>query len=122
MKKFLVSMAVAALALPVLAQSSAPMRVAVIDVNKVLRDSAAGKVASAKMKSLSDEKTAKAQKMNDEIAALDNEINNKEISLSEEKLERWQQDAKAAPLDPYDTLSTREREVLQLAAEGLTSA
>jgi two-component system, NarL family, response regulator NreC len=42
--------------------------------------------------------------------------------LSEEKLERWQRDAKAAPLDPYDTLSTREREVLQLAAEGLTSA
>jgi two-component system, NarL family, response regulator NreC len=42
--------------------------------------------------------------------------------LSEEKLERWQRDAKAAPLDLYDTLSTREREVLQLAAEGLTSA
>ena len=42
--------------------------------------------------------------------------------LSEEKLERWERDAKAAPFDPYDTLSTREREVLQLAAEGLTSA
>jgi DNA-binding NarL/FixJ family response regulator len=42
--------------------------------------------------------------------------------LSEEKLERWEHDAKAAPFDPYDTLSTREREVLQLAAEGLTSA
>lgn len=42
--------------------------------------------------------------------------------LSEEKLQRWERDAKAAPLDPYDTLSTREREVLQLAAEGLTSA
>jgi len=42
--------------------------------------------------------------------------------LSEQKLERWEQDAKAAPFDPYDTLSTREREVLQLAAEGLTSA
>ncbi|HEX6838878.1 MAG TPA: response regulator transcription factor [Polyangia bacterium] len=42
--------------------------------------------------------------------------------LSEEKLERWEMDAKAAPFDPYDTLSTREREVLQLAAEGLTSA
>jgi two-component system response regulator NreC len=42
--------------------------------------------------------------------------------LSEAKLERWQLDAKAAPLDLYDTLSTREREVLQLACEGLTSA
>ena len=42
--------------------------------------------------------------------------------LSEEKLQRWEHEAKAAPFDPYDTLSTREREVLQLAAEGLTSA
>jgi DNA-binding NarL/FixJ family response regulator len=42
--------------------------------------------------------------------------------LSEDKLARWETDAKAAPFDPYDTLSTREREVLQLAAEGLTSA
>jgi DNA-binding NarL/FixJ family response regulator len=42
--------------------------------------------------------------------------------LSEENLVRWERDAKAAPFDHYDTLSTREREVLQLAAEGLTSA
>ena len=42
--------------------------------------------------------------------------------LSEEKLARWQRDARAAPFDSYDTLSTREREVLKLAAEGLTSA
>ena len=42
--------------------------------------------------------------------------------LTEDKLERWQREAQAAPLDLYDTLSTREREVLQLAAEGLTSA
>ena len=50
MKKFLVSMAVAALAIPALAQSSAPARVAVIDVNKVLSSSTAGKVAAAKLK------------------------------------------------------------------------
>jgi DNA-binding NarL/FixJ family response regulator len=42
--------------------------------------------------------------------------------LSEEQLERWERDAGSAPIDPYDTLSAREREVLQLAAEGLTSA
>src|SRR5439155_26161310 len=42
--------------------------------------------------------------------------------LTEEQLARWERDAQAAPVDPYDTLSTREREVLQLAAEGLTSA
>jgi DNA-binding NarL/FixJ family response regulator len=42
--------------------------------------------------------------------------------LSEEQLQRWERGAKAQPVDPYHTLSTREREVLQLAAEGLTSA
>lgn len=86
MKKFLVSMAVAALAIPALAQSSAPQRVAVIDVNRVLSGSAAGKAASAKLKSLQDEKMAKAQKLDDEIRTLDNDINTKKISLSEEKL------------------------------------
>jgi Skp family chaperone for outer membrane proteins len=86
MKKFLVSMAVAALAIPALAQSSAPMRVAVIDVNKVLQTSAAGKTAAAKLKQVQDAKMAQAQKMDEEIRALDNDINTKKISLSEEKL------------------------------------
>jgi outer membrane protein len=86
MKKFLVSMAVAALAIPALAQSSAPMRVAVIDVNKVLQSSSAGKAAAAKLKQVQDEKMARAQKMDEEIRTLDNDINTKKISLSEEKL------------------------------------
>ncbi len=67
MKKFLVSMAVAALAIPALAQNSAPMRVAVIDVNKVLSSSAAGKAAAAKLKQVQEEKMARAQKMDEEI-------------------------------------------------------
>ena len=43
--------------------------------------------------------------------------------LSEENIARLQYDtAKESTLDPYDLLSKREREVMQLAAEGLTSA
>jgi len=86
MKKFLVSMAVAALAIPALAQSSAPARVAVIDVNKVLSTSAAGKTAAAKLKQLQEDKMARAQKLDEEIKQLDSDINTKKISLSEEKL------------------------------------
>ena len=78
--------AVAALAIPALAQSSAPMRVAVIDVNRVLTTSVPGKAAYGKLKAIQDEKMARAQKMDDEIKALDNDINTKKISLSEEKL------------------------------------
>ncbi len=86
MKKFLVSMAVAALAIPALAQSSAPARVAVIDVNRVLSSSTAGKTAAAKLKQLQEDKMARAQKLDEEIKTLDNDINTKKISLSEEKL------------------------------------
>jgi DNA-binding NarL/FixJ family response regulator len=42
--------------------------------------------------------------------------------LSEEQLTRFEQKMSGTQLDPYDTLSSREREVLQLAAEGLTNA
>lgn len=42
--------------------------------------------------------------------------------LSKRAIENYVQKAKAAPLDPYETLTTREREVLHLAAEGHTAA
>jgi DNA-binding NarL/FixJ family response regulator len=43
--------------------------------------------------------------------------------LSEERIERLQMESsKETTLDPYEMLSKREREVMQLAAEGLTSA
>jgi len=85
MKKFLVSLAVAALALPTFAQS-APARVAVIDVNKVLMSSTAGKASYEKLKKLQEERIARAKKMDDEAAGLDKEINEKKLTLSEEKL------------------------------------
>jgi DNA-binding NarL/FixJ family response regulator len=42
--------------------------------------------------------------------------------LSDRAIEAYQEKAKAASLDNYETLTTREREVLQLAAEGNTSS
>jgi two-component system response regulator NreC len=41
--------------------------------------------------------------------------------LSQYALEAYIQKAKGAPLDPYETLTTREREVLHLAAQGETT-
>lgn len=40
--------------------------------------------------------------------------------LSEHAIEAYLQKTQGSPLDPYETLTAREREVLQLAAEGLT--
>jgi Skp family chaperone for outer membrane proteins len=85
MKKLLISLAVAALAAPMFAQS-APARFAVIDVNKVLMSSAPGKAAYERLKKMQDDRIAKATAMNDEIAKLDNDINTKKLTLSEDKL------------------------------------
>src|SRR5260370_3012216 len=85
MKKFLVSLAVTALAAPIVAES-APGRVGVIDVNKVLMSSAPGKAAYERLKKMQDDRIGKAQARNDEIAKLENDINPKKLTLSEDKL------------------------------------
>ena len=43
-------------------------------------------------------------------------------SLSERAIEVYTQAAEGTALKPYDTLTTREREVLHMAAQGLTNA
>lgn len=89
MKKFLVSMAVAALALPAFAQST-PGRIAVIDVQKVLTQSTAGKSAYEKLKKMQDERIERAKQMDEELRKLDTEISTKRLSLSEDKLAEMQ--------------------------------
>ena len=85
MKKFLVTMAVAAFATPMFAQTP-PARVAVIDVQKVLTQSTTGKAAYEKLKSMQEERVAKAKQLDEDARKLDAEINTKRISLSEDKL------------------------------------
>jgi outer membrane protein len=85
MKKFLVSVAVAALAVPVFAQN-VPGRMAVIDVQRVLSSSVAGKAAYERLKKMQDDRVVRAQKMDEEIKNLDNELNTKKASLNEERL------------------------------------
>ena len=62
MKKVIISLAVAALAAPMFAQN-APARVAVVDVQKVLTQSVAGKAAYDKLKKMQDDRVAKAKQM-----------------------------------------------------------
>ena len=85
MKKLLVAVTVAALSTSAFAQSL-PMRLAVIDVQRVLATSTAGKQAYEKLKKMQEDRIAKAQKMDEESKALENEINTKKLSLSEDKL------------------------------------
>ena len=85
MKKFLISVAVAALAAPMFAQNT-PARVAVVDVQKVLTQSTAGKAAYEKLKKMQEDRLNKAKQMDDEMKKLETDLNTKRISLAEDKL------------------------------------
>lgn len=87
MKRIFIPIAMTALALPLFAQApTAPMRMAVIDVQRVLNTSIAGKAAQDRLKKLQDDKLAQAQKLQEQVKELDSEINTKKLSLSEDKL------------------------------------
>lgn len=85
MKKFLISIAVAALAAPMFAQTT-PARVAVVDVQKVLTQSTAGKAAYEKLKKMQEDRLNKAKTMDEEMKKLESDLNTKRISLAEDKL------------------------------------
>jgi outer membrane protein len=89
MKKFIITIAMAALAAPMFAQNT-PGRVAVVDVQKVLTQSVAGKAAYEKLKKMQDERVAKAKQMDDEMKKLDADLTTKRISLAEDKLAEMQ--------------------------------
>jgi outer membrane protein len=86
MRKSFYAVLMTLVTLPLLAQTSAPSRVAVIDVRKVLAESAAGKAAFERLKKMQDEKASRAQKLNEELASLESQMKTKSMSLSEEKV------------------------------------
>jgi outer membrane protein len=86
MKKFLVAAVMAAVASPMLAQSTVPSRVAVIDVQKVLSSSSAGKAAFERLKKMQEERISKAKAMEDELRKLETELTTKRLSLSEDRV------------------------------------
>jgi outer membrane protein len=88
MKKAVLSLLVAVIvALPGLAQSTAPTRVAVINVQRVLLESNQGKTAREKLERVAQGKQERAQAMRTELENLEKEISTKRLSLSQDKLE-----------------------------------
>jgi outer membrane protein len=85
MKKFLLTLAALTLAAPMFAQS-APQRVAVVDVQRVLTTSTPGKAAYDRLKKMQEDRIARAKTMDEEARKLDADIAAKRISLSEDKL------------------------------------
>ena len=110
MKKFLVAVAVTALAAPVFAQTT-PARIAVIDVQKVLTQSTAGKAAYEKLKKMQDERMERAKGMDEELRKLDAEISTKRLSLSEDKLAELQKSVADKRINMQRYAQDAEREI-----------
>jgi outer membrane protein len=93
---FLAAAAVA-LAVPVAAQTApaAPgaLRLAVIDVQRILVESAPGKEAMTRLKGLQDQKLAEAKTKQDEISQLRGRISEGRLSLAEDKLAELEKQA-----------------------------
>ena len=110
MKKFLVSVAVAALAAPMFAQTT-PARVAVVGVNKVLTQSGGGKAAYDKLKKMQDERMERAKGLDEELKKLDADIATKRLSLSEDKLAEMQKQLADKRISMQRYAQDAEREI-----------
>lgn len=109
-KRALMFVAAAAIAIPGFAQTAAPARVAVIDVQKVLTLSAPGKAAFERLKKLQDERAGKVQALNDELKNIEGQLTSKSMSLSDDKTAqlRKQFDDKKIALQRYAQDAERE--------------
>ena len=77
---------VAAVAGPARAQEPPKQAIAVIDVNLLVQDSAAGKEAMVRLKKAQDEKVAERKKLTDEINGLQKQLESQRSTLTDSKI------------------------------------
>jgi outer membrane protein len=75
------------------ASAQAAVKVGVIDVQRILTESVAGKDAMGKLKTLQDQKLAEAKSKQDEINQLRSRINDGRLSLAEDKIAEMEKQA-----------------------------
>ncbi|HEY3169408.1 MAG TPA: OmpH family outer membrane protein [Thermoanaerobaculia bacterium] len=101
--KQLISTVLAALLAAVAAAQSAPaspsVRVAVIDVERLVRDSALGKEAFGRVKKISDDKKAENDRLQKELRDIEQKLANQGQSLSDEKREQLQKQYNEKSID-----------------------
>ena len=121
MKKLILTVVVAALAIPAMAQTTAPSRVAVINVQRVLTESEAGKAALEKLRKSQEDRTARLKKMDDDIRAVDTELAQKRLSLSPQKIEEMQKQISDRKIVLQRAAQDAERELQEMRDAELKS-
>jgi outer membrane protein len=92
------------------AAAAGTMRVAVIDVERLVRDSALGKEAFARLKRINDSKKGEAEKLAKEIREMEQKLADQGQSLAEDKREALQKQyqEKAMSFKRFNEDATRE--------------
>jgi outer membrane protein len=96
------------------ANSNPPTRIAVIDVQKVLTESEAGKLVYAKLKKAQDERMALAQRKDAEIRKLETELATKRASLSDAKIAELERQLADKRIDMQRYAQNADREISEL--------
>lgn len=109
-----------------------PWPVAVIDVQRVVEESAAGREAMNRLRKLQDEKVAQGRKLADELASLRRQLETQRVTLTEAKiselqkqiedkqveLQRFQDDAQAELEEAKNKeLSALEKQIMPIINE-----
>ncbi len=119
MKRLVLSVLAASLAAVASAQSApgaAPtVRVAVIDVERLVRDSALGKEAFGRVKKVNDEKKAEADRLQKELRDLEQKLAAQGQSLTDDKREQLQKQyqEKAIDFKSFQEKATRDLDQAQ---------
>jgi len=119
MKRLILSVLAASLAAVVSAQSApaaAPtVRVAVIDVERLVRDSALGKEAFSRVKKVNDEKKNEADRLQKELRDLEQKLAAQGQSLTDDKREQLQKQyqEKAIDFKSFQEKATRDLDQAQ---------
>ena len=81
------------------AAPAGPIRIAVIDVERLVRDSALGKEAFSRVKKVNDEKKAEADRLQKDLRDLEQKLADQGQALSEEKREQLQKQYQEKAID-----------------------
>lgn len=96
-----------------------PTKVAVIDVDRIFMESAAGKEAFAKIKKFRDKKVEEAKKYEEELIALEKTIMEQRFALSEDKLKAKQKEYEDKQIAYKRFKDDTERQIKDMQEEEL---
>lgn len=96
-----------------------PTKVAVIDVDRIFMESAAGKEAFAKIKKFRDKKVEEAKKFEEELSVLEKQLLEQRFTLSEDKLKAKQKEYEDKQIAYKRFKDDTEREIKDMQEEEL---